>query len=69
MRANKGCVPKLGLSLLALYSKFHFSLEECFFGLGWVGGLAGGGGSARSTPPPPRASEQPDELVAELREQ
>ena len=32
---------------------FSFSLEEIFFGFGWVGALAWGGGSARSSPPPP----------------
>ena len=38
---NKKCVPKMGLSFLALYSKFHFSPEENCFGFGWVGGSAG----------------------------
>ena len=45
---HKVCVPKMGLSLLALYSKFHFSPEESVFGFGWGGGLARVGGSARS---------------------
>ena len=38
MRAKRVCVPKMGLSFLALYSKFHFSPEEHFFQFysGWV---------------------------------
>ena len=34
MRVKKVCVPKMGLSLWALYSKFYFSQEENFFGFG-----------------------------------
>ena len=46
VRAKKKlCVPNMGLSFLALYSKFHCSPEEDFLVLGgWVGGLAWVGG-------------------------
>ena len=48
----------MGLSLLALHSKFQFSREERFFGFGGGRGLAWGGGwSARSPPPPPLLGE------------
>ena len=54
---KKVCVPKIGLSLWALYSKLHFSPEKIFWYLGlWVVWL-GGGGSARS--PPLRGSAHP----------
>ena len=49
----------MGLSLMALYSKFHSSREETFFWF-WVrgegGGLAWGGGVSQITPsaPPPQ---------------
>ena len=51
MRAKKVCVPKVGLSVLALHSQIQLSPEANFFGFGWGGSLALGGGSAR--PPPP----------------
>ena len=37
MWAKSFCVPKMGLSCLALYSKFHFCAEEIFFSCvgGW----------------------------------
>ena len=47
----KVCVPKMGLSFLPLYSKFHFPLEEMVSGFVWVGGSSWVGGSARSHPP------------------
>ena len=53
----------MGLSFLVLFSEFHFSLEEIFFGFGWFGvgwvvwPWGWGGGSARSPPAPlPRIS-------------
>ena len=42
------CVPKMGLSFLALYPKFDFYSRKIFPGFGWVDGLAWGGGIARS---------------------
>ena len=53
MRGKKVCVPKLGLSLLALCSKFHFSREESFGSIWWVGGLAWGAGVRQINPPAP----------------
>ena len=48
MRAKRSLLPKMGLSLLALYSKFHFSAEEnSFLVPGWVGPKRG------QLPPPP----------------
>ena len=55
---KKGCVPKMGLSFLALYSNFHFSPEEKFFGLGV-------GGSAKPPPPPRMSTSLPCALWAE----
>ena len=60
VRAKKKlCVPKMGLSLLALCSnsKFHFSPEAIFlvFG-GWVV-WPGGGGPPDPPPPPPRVDK------------
>ena len=49
------CLKWMGLSFLALYSKFHFCPEENIFVLGWAG-LAGGGSSR---PPPPVAEHIP----------
>ena len=53
MRHKEACAYKMGLSVLALHSKFQFSPEECFFPFGRVGGLAWVGGSTRYPPPPP----------------
>ena len=63
MRATKVCVPKMGLSCLAVDSTFHFSRGEKFSGSGWGGWVwpGGVGGSTRSPPPPPgqRHGQQP----------
>ena len=40
LRQKNVCVPKMGLSFLALYSKVHFSPEAKFFGFGGVDGFA-----------------------------
>ena len=54
MRPKKGCVLKMGLAFLALYSKFHFCWRNFFPVLGgWVVWL--GGGVRQITPPPPRS--------------
>ena len=63
MRAKNSCVPKLGLSFLALYSRFHFSQEGLFWGLGgWMGPERGHlspphVGLAPTPPPPPLLSK------------
>ena len=53
MRAKKVCVPKMGLSSLALYFKIAF-FPGGKFAWFWVCGLFGlGGGVRQITPPPP----------------
>ena len=54
MRAKKVCVPKIGLSVLALCSKFHFSAEaNSSRSRWWVGGwVVWPGGGVRQIPPP-----------------
>ena len=55
MRSKKVCVPKIGLSFLALCSKLHFSPEENLFGVGgWMVWPGGGGGGRGSPDPGPR---------------
>ena len=56
MRAKKIYVRKMGLSFLALYSKFHFPRGKFLWF--WVGGWLGRGGPTRS-PPPPWTSTSP----------
>ena len=57
---NKRCVPKMGLSVLALCSEFHFSPEENLFGFGCGGGSAWEVlGLPDQTPPPTRGEHTP----------
>ena len=61
MRAKKVCVPKIGLSFLALF-KISFSPEEFFFlvlGGGRFGGGGGGGAWLGQITPPPRPPPSP----------
>ena len=53
----------MGLTFLALYSKFHVFPEEVFSGFGWVGGSASGGWVRQIPPPaplPPVDKQNPD---------
>ena len=52
---KKVCVPKMGLSFLTLYSKFHFPVRKIFlvFGSGGGGLVRGGGRFRQITPLPP----------------
>ena len=56
---KKVCVPHMGLSFMALYSRLHFSLEEVIFGFVCLGGSA-------SSPPPPLDKPNPGGEVLDV---